>query len=78
MIEVNAEKPNDFDDGFTSISICRDNIKIVLNKEESKMLVETLAGKRGVITTTKRGEYEPHTISLFSTEGSFKYHLIEE
>lgn len=78
MIEVIAKKDLGFSalEDFKQISITKDGAKIVLDESECEMLISVLRGKRGVMSHMKKGEYLPHSITLFSYDKSFN--LIEK
>ena len=71
MITVVAEKYKGWsisEQNFEQIIITKDNVEFVLDKKESEMLLETLSGKKGVISTFKKGEYQAEKITLFSCD----------
>ena len=67
MITVVAKKYNG-EQNFEEIIITKDNVKFVLDEKESEMLLETLKGKKGVVSTLKKGEYQAEKITLFSCD----------
>jgi len=67
MITIVAKKYNG-EENFEEIIITKDNIKFVLDKKESEMLLNTLKGKKGVVSTLKKGEYQAEKITLFSCD----------
>jgi len=67
MISIVAKKYNG-EENFEEIIITKDNIKFVLDKKESEMLLDTLKGKKGVVSTLKKGEYQAEKVTLFSCD----------
>jgi rRNA pseudouridine-1189 N-methylase Emg1 (Nep1/Mra1 family) len=67
MITVVAKKYNG-EQNFEEIIITKDNVKFVLDEKESEMLLETLKGKKGVVSTLKKGEYQAEKVTLFSCD----------
>ena len=67
MITVVAKKYNG-EQNFEEIIITKDNVKFVLDEKESEMLLETLKGKKGVVSTLKKGEYQTEKVTLFSCD----------
>jgi hypothetical protein len=67
MITIVAKKYNG-EENFEEIIITKDNIKFVLDEKESKMLLDTLKGKKGVVSTLKKGEYQAEKVTLFSCD----------
>jgi len=67
MITIVAKKYNG-EENFEEIIITKDNIKFVLDEKESEMLLDTLKGKKGVLSTLKKGEYQAEKITLFSCD----------
>jgi hypothetical protein len=67
MITIVAKKYNG-EENFEEIIITKDNIKFVLDEKESEMLLDTLKGKKGVVSTLKKGEYQAEKITLFSCD----------
>ena len=77
MITVVAEKENG-ENGFISIFISKDDACITLDKSECEMLVETLKGNRGVLSFTKKDEYQAHKLTLFSCESRMRLVTYED
>ena len=67
MITVVAKKYNG-EQNFEEIIITKDNVKFILDEKESEMLLETLKGKKGVVSTLKKGEYQAEKVTLFSCD----------
>jgi len=67
MITVVAQKENG-EQNFQSIVINKDDICITLDEKECEMLLETLKGNKGVLTFTKKDEYQAQKLTLFSCE----------
>jgi len=67
MITIVAKKYNG-EENFEEIIITKDNIKFVLDEKESEMLLDTLKGKKGVVSTLKKGEYQAEKVTLFSCD----------
>lgn len=67
MITVVAKKYNG-EQNFEEIIITKNNITFILDEKESEMLLETLNGKKGVISTLKKGEYQAEKVTLFSCD----------
>lgn len=69
MIEIIAKKYNG-EQNFEEIIIIKDNVRLVLDEKESEMLLDTLKGKKGVLSTLKKGEYQAEKVTLFSCDKS--------
>ena len=67
MIEVIAERNNGFDTSFIKIHIRMGDKEIVMDKEDSTMLIEVLTARRGVISEIEKGQYQAHKLTLFSS-----------